>query len=100
MARQEASIKSTSGAGFLFERKVGAYYLACMLNGDAPLGDVLGTPTRLDFQVRVQGWFLDDVLVQFDSGKRIALSIKSNQQITRNALPEEFVRDCWEMYLS
>lgn len=35
----------------------------------------------------------------FQTGRRLALSIKSNEQISANGLPASFVEDTWEQYL-
>ena len=99
MARKAAPIKNTSGSGFTFEDRVTAYFLACLLAGDAPLDTEWGHIVRLDFQTRVQGWYLDDVLVTFSKGARLALSLKSNEQVTGKGLPGDFVSDVWEQYL-
>lgn len=62
---------------------------------DAEWGHIV----RLDFQTRVQGWYLDDILVTFSKGTRLALSLKSSEQLTAKGLPGDFVGDVWEQYL-
>ena len=62
------------------------------------IGHDFGPPVRVDFQVAVNGWRLDDVLVLFDGihgETRWAVSVKSNQQIAQTASPR-FVRSAWE----
>jgi hypothetical protein len=99
MARRVAPTSNTAGVGFGFEDNVGAYFAAPLLNGESVLGRDFGSVIRLDFQTRVMGWLLDDLLVSLATGGRLALSIKSNEQITAAGLPSSFVRDAWEQYL-
>jgi hypothetical protein len=92
-------VKSTSGGGYAFEDAVGAWLAAALLAGQAPLGADLGAPVRVDFQVSVDGWRLDDVLVTFrpaDADVRWAASIKSNAQFSSTTAPADFVTRCWE----
>jgi hypothetical protein len=99
MARRTAPLKSTSGTGFDFESYVGAFFLACLLAGDPPVGLDFGCITRIDFQVQVMGWYLDDMLLTFEKQQRLAISVKSNTQITSEGAPEDFARDVWEQFL-
>ena len=100
MARKPATLKQTTGQGFEFENKVAAYSLACLLKDEPLFFREHGGIVRLDFQVRVLGWFMDDILLTSASGQRLALSVKSNCQITPQGFPTEFVKDVWEQYLS
>ena len=91
-------MKNLSGAGFVFEDYFGAYLAAALLALKPVIGHDLGPPVRVDFQVAVDGWRLDDVLVRFGgihSETRWAVSVKSNQQITRVA-SSSFVKLAWE----
>ncbi len=99
MARKAAPTKNTSGSGFTFEDRVIAYFLACLVAGDVPFDSEWGYITRLDFQTRVQDWYLDDILIIFSGGTRLALSLKSSEQISGKSLPDDFVSDVWEQYL-
>ena len=94
-------MKSASGRGFHFEDKVGAYLAAAMLSQNPVIGG-LGPPTKIDFQVRIDGWELDDVLVSFHSKRkgtrRWAVSIRSYPQITKVA-SREFVEKAWKEVL-
>ena len=99
MARKPAPTKNTSGSGFSFEDNVTSYLLAYLLAGEAPFDTEWGNIVRLDFQTRVHGWYLDDILITFSTGTRLALSLKSNAQVTVNRLPDDFVSDVWEQYL-
>ncbi len=94
--------KNTGGGGFVFEDKVCAFYLACMLADEPPLDAGLGRLERIDFQVRPDGWYLDDALLTLRSGgtrHRCALSIKSNTQFGASTAPPDFVRTAWEQFL-
>jgi hypothetical protein len=102
VAKQIAPPKVTGGGGFVFEDKVAAYFLACLLSGQPPLDPSLGLLSRVDFQTRVDGWFLDDLLLTLVFGadtRRRAFSVKSNQQFTADAAPHEFVTLAWEQFL-
>ena len=90
-------VKSLSGAGFAFEDRFGAYLAAALLVRHPVLGDALGPPLRVDFQVAADNWLLDDVLVRFGEihrGVRWAVSVKNSQQIKRVA-PADFVAKAW-----
>jgi hypothetical protein len=102
VAKQIAPPKATGGGGFVFEDKPASYFLACLLSGQPPRDPSLGLLSRVDFQTRVDGWFLDDLLLTLIFGgdiRRCALSVKSNQQFTANAAPREFVTLAWEQFL-
>ncbi|NOU30376.1 MAG: ATP-binding protein, partial [Polyangiaceae bacterium] len=73
-----------------------------MLADEPPFDVALGPPVRVDFQTRVDGWFLDDALVTTATAvgqHRFALSIKSNQQFTASCAPSDFVACAWEQWL-
>ena len=102
MARNVAPRKNTSGGGFVFEYKVRAWFLSCILADEPPLDVELGRLERIDFQTRPDGWYLDDALLTLATSgtrHRWAISIKSNAQFTRNGAPSDFVRDVWEQFL-
>jgi hypothetical protein len=102
MASNIAAPKNTGGGGFVFEDDVCAWLLACTLTGKRLFGSAYGPPVRVDFQVRPDGWFLDDALVTIAEGTtchRFALSIKSNVQFTAATAPKEFVACAWEQWL-
>jgi hypothetical protein len=67
MVKKVAPSKLTGGGGFVFEDKVAAYFLSCLLSGQPPFDPNLGILTRIDFQTRVDGWFLDDLLLTVES---------------------------------
>ena len=94
-------MKSASGRGFHFEDQVGAYLAAAMLSQNSAIGG-LGPPTKILFQVRIDGWELDDTVVSFRSKRkgtrRWAVSIRSYPQITKVASPE-FVEKAWKEVL-
>lgn len=102
MTKNVAPPKSTSGGGFLFEDKVCAWFVVQMLCGEAPLEPMLGVATRIDFQTRPDGWFLDDVLLTTNGQNgphRFAWSIKSNTQFGTVSAPSDFVETVWAQYL-
>ena len=98
-----ATSKQTGGGGFEFEDKVTAYFIAHLLSGKFPLHPELGLLQRIDFQVRPLGWLFDDLLLNMYDGKnhhKLAVSAKSNRQITGSGLPMEIVNDIWNQYLN
>ena len=99
MAKRVAPAKNTGGGGFAFEDEVCAWLLACTLVGEPAFGQALGVPDHLDFQTSASGWLLDDILVTTQSGtvrRRVALSVKSNKQLTARRAPQDFVKAIWE----
>jgi hypothetical protein len=102
--REVTSPKQASGAGFSFETKVGAWCLLHLLDGSSPFDADLGPPRRVRFQTRVDGWLLDDVLLEFDSPepgetRRVAVSVKSGPQFSGGRAPTDFVEDCWSLHV-
>ena len=88
-AKKVAPIKATSGAGFAVEDKVAAVCAAAMLLGRSPFPELAGRLVRIGFQVRPDGWHFDDLLLSFardTGGYTAAVSLRSNTQISRNAL--------------
>jgi len=102
MSASVATPKQTSGEGFTFEDKVGAYYALWLLRGGAPFGPEYGELVRIDFQTRADGWLLDDLLLTLRCGSsacHAAFSIRSNPQFTRTSAPADFVEAVWKHYL-
>jgi len=102
MAKSVATPKQTGGGGYTFEDAVIARFLLFMLAGRHPLDVEDGTIEAVGFQKRVSGWLLDDVVFELRSTpgtRHFALSVKSNEQVTAQGFPEEFVRTVWEHWL-
>ena len=103
MARKTVSPKSTGGAGDAFEGKVAAWWALHLLVGQSPLDPELGSPRQIRLQARVDGWLLDDLVVDFPTQGGVvhaAVSVKSARGIKGCRAPADFVRDCWEMHLN
>jgi hypothetical protein len=53
-------------------------------------------------QVEALGWAIDDILltttVSTDDQRRLAISCKSNVQVTASGLPADFVSRCWQQW--
>ena len=94
--------KSTGGGGFDFEDKVGAYFLSFLLVGKELFPSLqLGRLTTIKFQRKVEGWELDDIILEFESDsikKNLAFSVKSNPYITANKFPADFVELIWKQF--
>lgn len=102
MAKQIATTKQTSGAGFGFEDKVAAQYAIALLEGSAPLMPRPGSLRKIEFQKRVDGYFLDDLVLTLEDQAgtwQCSLSVKSNVQFGATSAPMEFVVALWETYL-
>lgn len=102
MPKEVAPLKSTSGSGFNFADCVCAYFLSCLLSGRQPF-DNSGQIQSIEAEARVDGWYLDDLLLSLSNSKsetRLALSLKSNAQFSDDfEAPAEFVRLAWEQFL-
>ena len=93
--------RSTAGAGFDFEDHVAAWLLLKVLTGQ-PLPGIEGSGTRLQMQVEPLGWEIDDILLtailSANDPRRLAISCKSNEQVTASDLPADFVARCWRQW--
>ena len=100
-AEDPEATRSTAGTGFDFEDHVAAWLILKALTGQSlPL--VEGTCTRLQTQTESSGWHLDDILVTSIDNQgaehHLAVSCKSNIQVSSSGLPAEFVRDAWRQW--
>ena len=96
-----STTRSTAGPGFDFEDRVAAWLLLKVLTGQ-PLPGIEGSATRLQMQVEALGWDIDDILltatVSPDDQRHLAISCKSNVQVTASGLPADFVTRCWQQW--
>jgi hypothetical protein len=102
MTNSVAPPKVTGGGGFVFENEVCAHYLATMLSNGQPFGPAFGVIKKVAFQTKVDGWFLDDVLLTMSADKgesRISLSVKDRPVLENKALLSEFAAECWSQFL-
>jgi len=96
------SSKSTGGGGYDFEDKVAAYFLLCLLSEEPPLKPENGIITKVSFQNRVDGWLLDDILLEISKDEKVshcAISVKSSSQFTTKGAPIDFVTTIWQQHL-
>ncbi len=67
-----------------------------------PLPGIDGTATRLQMQVEALGRHIDDILLTAnaapDDARQLAVSCKSNVQVTASGLPADFVERCWQQW--
>lgn len=99
-AKSSATTRSTAGPGFVFEDQIAAFLSVKMLTGEPipGLGDAALAST-VRSQTESLGWLIDDLLaISAVSGAQIALSCKSNRQVTGNGLPDDFVLDAWQQW--
>jgi len=94
MPKNAAPVRVTGGPGFNFEDNVAAFFLASMLARSHPCGPEIGTPSLLEWQVPDTEPGLDDLLVTSSAAIpiRLAISIKSNRQVTQSGFPRAFVK--------
>lgn len=100
--RKIATAKQTGQGGTSYEDKVVAYFLACMLSETLPFDPQSGLIKKISLQVGADGWLFDDILLTLESSqttRRIAVSVKSNQQFNSNGCPPEMNRLLWEQTL-
>lgn len=103
MKTQNSTPKQSSGGGFQFENEVVAYYMTHLLSRSNPIEQLGGYISEIKCQLLASEWHLDDLLLSIESNNqtfKIAFSIKSNPQITKSGLPEDFVRLAWEQILN
>lgn len=95
-----ATTRSTAGPGYEFEDLVAARLLVKMLVG-RPLPSIGLSGNKLQFQTDALGWQIDDLLataVDEASTRQLALSCKSNHQVTGKGLPADFVKRAWAQW--
>jgi ABC-type oligopeptide transport system ATPase subunit len=101
VAARPSTTRSTAGPGFDFEDRVAAWLLLKALTGQ-PTPGTGGTAARLQMQVEALGWTIDDILLtSLDSpnnSRQLAISCKSNVQVTNSGLPPDFVARCWQQW--
>lgn len=94
--------KSTGGEGFDFEDKVGAYFISFLLTGHELYPTLnLGRLERICLQRKVEGWELDDFILDFQNAvnkPNVSLSVKSNSQITGKSAPSDLVEGLWKQF--
>jgi hypothetical protein len=97
-----STVRSTAGPGFDFEDRVTAWLLLKALTGE-PLPGIDGVAQRIQTQVEALGWTIDDILLTATRAegerRQLAVSCKSNVQVTSSALPSEFVARCWQQWV-
>jgi hypothetical protein len=103
MPKEVSTPKQSGGGGYTFADKVSASYLLKMLAGRLLLDAENGQIESAHFEKRVDGWFLDDLVLflqRLDGAiAAVAISVKSNAQITKDGFPEDFTRAIWEQRL-
>lgn len=103
MPKEVSTPKQSGGGGYSFADQVSALFLLKMLAGSPPLDIEAGQIEAVRFEKRVDGWFLDDVVLLLrtrdDETVNVAISIKSNAQITHDGVPTDFTKAVWEQRL-
>lgn len=99
---KSASTRQTSGIGYDFEDQVAAWLMVKMLSGVA-LPGVNALGRELQWQTEALGWEqIDDLLVRCQKeGKelqQLAISCKSNMQVSSSGLPADFAKNAWSLW--
>ncbi len=101
--RPTATPKQTGGGGFVFEDKVAAYFAIHQLSTQPPFDYRHGSIVEIDFQTHPDGWIFDDLLLTMKASAqqfRIAVSVKSDRQITTAGVTQKLNRQLWTEYLN
>ncbi len=94
----QATTRQTAGPGFTFEDLVAAWVLTKLLIDEA-LPAIGNAGNKIQSQTDALRWQIDDLLVTAEADdKHLALSCKSNMQVTANGLPADFVHRAWTQW--
>ncbi|SFU14134.1 hypothetical protein [Mesorhizobium sp. YR577] len=97
-ATSQATTRQTAGPGFTFEDLIAAWLVTKLLAGEA-LPAVGSAGNKIQSQSDALLWQIDDLLVTAEAdGSHLALSCKSNMQVTANGLPPDFVQRAWTQW--
>lgn len=98
-----ATTRSTAGPGFVFEDLVAADMLTRFIL-DMPIPGIEAAGGEILSQAGALGWAIDDLIcVGFDpsgGARRLALSCKSNVQVTAFGWPVDFIEAAWRLWRS
>ncbi len=101
MTRSAATTRSTAGLGFAFEDLVAADLLSRFLL-DMPIYGIGVPGAQLFSQAAAAGWLIDDLicvgLASNGIEHRLALSCKSNVQVSDSGWPAEFISMAWTLW--
>ena len=92
LSKAVAPTKSTSGEGYAVEDKIAALCSAALLLSRSPFANLPGRLTRIDFQVAVDHWEFNDLLLTVEGTTgtyRAATSIRSKREITSGGFSTE-----------
>lgn len=90
--KQATSTELTGGAGFTYEDKVVAYYLAALLRGEKAMLQH-GTVSSVAVQQAGHGQPMDDLIVEFrdtDGSRMLGLQVKSTITVSGTATNKDF----------
>jgi ATPase family associated with various cellular activities (AAA) len=90
--KQATSTELTGGAGFTYEDKVGAYYLAALLRGEKAMLQ-RGSVSSVAVQQAGHGQPMDDLIVEFrdtDGPRTLGLQVKSTVTVSGAATNKDF----------
>jgi len=101
-AKSTATTRQTSGLGYSFEDLTAGWLMVKMLRGILMPGTAL-PGLELLWQTEALGWDkFDDILVKCGEkgieASRLAISCKSNSQVTSSGLPAETVISAWKIW--
>ncbi|WP_157385636.1 hypothetical protein [Mesorhizobium sp. STM 4661] len=97
-APSPATTRQTAGPGFTFEDLSSGWLATRILTGEKLPGVGVGG-TKIQSQTDALHWQIDDLLVTAEAdGSHLALSCKSNTQVSANGLPADFVQRAWKQW--
>lgn len=95
----KATPRQTGGAGFEFEDLSAAWLMVKMLRG-VSLPKVDALEVAIKWQAEALGWKqIDDLLVICENTetKQLAVSCKSNMQVSGSGFPLDFIKNAWAL---
>ena len=96
-----ATTRSTAGPGFAFEDLVAADLLTRFIL-DIPIPGIEASGHEILSQAGAMGWTIDDLVcvgsTPGENAHRLALSCKSNVQVTVSGWPKDFIEAAWTLW--
>lgn len=101
--KSKSTPRQTGGAGYDFEDLIAAWMMVKMLR-EIRLPGVEEFGTAIQWQAEVLGWEqIDDLLVtcvvEEEKKKQLAISCKSNMQVSGSGLPFDFLKNAWSLWI-
>lgn len=95
-----ATTRQTAGPGFAFEDLTAAWFLTRILVGEE-LPGINSDCHKIQSQTGALKWDIDDLLfsaLREPATRHLAVSCKSNRQVTGNGFPADFITRAWSLW--